>query len=77
MRSRQTIDWCFATMLRLPCRDQRCHEEDFDAEDQTVRENIATAYFNLGKLLENHGHGEGAKAFHKNLEKSGGESFQS
>lgn len=42
-----------------------------DTEDQTMHEIIATAYFNLGKLLENQGHGDEAKAFYKKSEKWG------
>jgi hypothetical protein len=42
-----------------------------DPEEQAIREKIATAYYNLGELLENQGHPNVARAFFKKSEKWG------
>ncbi|KAG0196762.1 hypothetical protein BGX31_005178, partial [Mortierella sp. GBA43] len=41
-------------------------------EDQSIREDVATAYFNLGRLLDHYGHRDEAQAFYKKSEKWGG-----
>ncbi|KAG0221100.1 hypothetical protein BGX31_010189, partial [Mortierella sp. GBA43] len=42
-----------------------------DADEQVLREKIAAAYYNLGKLLESHGYKDEAEAFFKKCKKWG------
>jgi hypothetical protein len=47
------------------------HTTPTNPEEQVVREKITTAYYDLGKLLENQGYQDEAQAFYKKSEKWG------